>query len=234
MSLTAIIPAAGESTRMGGETRKPWMTLADEPILYRTCRALNAIEAVTEIILVLHPADVDRAKAEHGTQLKDCGVSLIVAGGRCRAESVWNGIEVVSAGAELIAVHDAVRPFIGPGIGAQLVKMAKQRGGAVPVTPLADTIKRVEADAVVETPRRAGLVRVQTPQVFQSDLLIDAYEYAQRTGGLSESITDDASLVEQFGHEVAIVLGEEYNFKITTPRDLRMAEALLAAGITPV
>jgi 2-C-methyl-D-erythritol 4-phosphate cytidylyltransferase len=216
---------------MGGDIRKPWMELAGQPIIYRTCRRLREVEGVSEIILALHPDDVDRAQNELWDDLTAAGVSMIVAGGANRAESVWNAVQVVAADSELIAVHDAVRPFISPVICEQLFKMAARRGAAVPIVPLADTVKRVEADLVVETPRRLGMVRVQTPQVFSSDLFIDACEYALSTGGFTDSITDDASLVERYGKEVAVILGEEYNFKITTPRDLKIAEALFATGV---
>jgi 2-C-methyl-D-erythritol 4-phosphate cytidylyltransferase len=115
-------------------------------------------------------------------------------------------------------------------IAGDLVKAARARGAAAPVTPLADAVKRIEGDTVIETPRRLGLVRAQTPQAFQTDILIAAYEYALATGGLPSG-GDDAALVEAHGGEVAAVLGEEYNIQLTTPRDFRLAEALLAAGL---
>jgi 2-C-methyl-D-erythritol 4-phosphate cytidylyltransferase len=96
---------------------------------------------------------------------------------------------------------------------------------------MVDTTKRVEGDQVVLTLPRLGMMRVQTPQVFQSDLLIEAYEYAIRTGGLSANITDDSSLVEALAEPVAAVLGDELNLKITNPRDIQLAEALLQAGL---
>ncbi len=101
----------------------------------------------------------------------------------------------------------------------------------MPVIPLSDTLKRIDGDEVVETPRRAGLMRVQTPQVFRSDLLIEAYEYRMATGTLSEYITDDAQLVENLSQPVASVLGHPCNIKITTPEDLRLAALLLSAGL---
>jgi len=155
-------------------------------------------------------------------------MTLAVAGGDCRAASVWAGLEVVSAQSGLVAVHDAARPFLSPETARALVETAQKRGAAIPVVPLADTVKRVEVDVVTETPRRRGLMRVQTPQVFQSDLLIDAFEYALRTGGLSESIVDDAALLEARGIPVAAVYGDEAAIKITTRRDLEIAHAWLA------
>ncbi|MCL2000807.1 MAG: 2-C-methyl-D-erythritol 4-phosphate cytidylyltransferase, partial [Planctomycetes bacterium] len=129
------------------------------------------------------------------------------------------------------AVHDAVRPFFSLDAVSALFAIARRRGAAGPGIPLSDTLKQVEGDVVTETPRRAGLMRVQTPQVFRSDLLIEAYEYAIRTGGLSERITDDAQLVEALGREVAAVATDELNLKITSPLDMKIAQALLAAGL---
>ncbi|MCC8189813.1 MAG: 2-C-methyl-D-erythritol 4-phosphate cytidylyltransferase [Planctomycetes bacterium] len=231
--VSVIIPAAGEGVRMGGDRRKPFLTLAGEPILFRTCRALRALPAVLEIIIAVHPDDLEEVQNARWDEARRAGVELAVAGGSCRAESVWNAMQVVSARAELIAVHDAVRPFVGGDLLAALVSTARKRGAAVPVVPMLDTPKRIEGDTVVETPRRTGLMRAQTPQVFQSDLLIEAYEYRGRTGGLDDSVTDDAQLVEAMGGEVAAVYGSEINVKITTPADLRLAEAILAAGLAP-
>lgn len=230
-NVSVIIPAAGEGSRMGGGIRKPWIELDGEPILYRTCRVMKSMPGVNEIILSLHPEDAPHAQEEWWDDLSAVGVTLVVEGGATRAESVWNAVQVMGATSELVAIHDAVRPFVSREVCSLLFKTAADRGAAIPIVPLADTIKRTEGDSVTETPSRVSLVRVQTPQVFQSDIYIDACEYALRTGGFPESLTDDAMLVENFGQEVAVVLSEEYTFKITTPRDLRIAEALLTAGV---
>lgn len=226
-----IIPAAGNSTRMSGSVRKPFVELAGTPILFHACRRLRQIENVLEIILVAHPDDLPRIQGELWNQLESEGITLAVAGGDSRSESVWNGMEVVDARAEIIAVHDAARPFPSVPMMSELFALAIKRGAAIPVVPLSDTVKRIEGDMVVETPMRRGLMRVQTPQVFKSDLLIDAFEYVMRTGGLSDAVTDEAMAAEAAGVKVAALLSDEYNFKITTPRDLKIAEALLAAGV---
>ena len=232
MNVSVIIPAAGTSTRMGGTVRKPFLPLAGEPILVRTCRAMAALPNVREVIVAAHPEDLPAIESdEWAGRLRDAGMTLAVAGGACRAESVWNALQVVSAEAEIVAVHDAARPFVSADVAAALVSTAARAGAAVPVVPLADTVKRIEGDRVTETPRRTGLMRVQTPQAFRSDLLIDAYEYAIRTGGLTEAHVDDAQVVEAFGAEVSAVLSDELAFKITTPRDFQLAEAILAAGL---
>jgi 2-C-methyl-D-erythritol 4-phosphate cytidylyltransferase len=229
--VSIIIPAAGESARMGGDVRKPFLSIGGEPILFRTCRKLREAPGVFEIIVVLHPEDIEVIRDELWEEASAAGISLAVKGGKSRAQTVWNGLEVVSARAAIVAVHDAVRPFVPEDTIRALISTARKRGAAVPVVPMVDTPKRIEGDVILATPPRAGLMRAQTPQVFQSDLLIEAYEYAMRTGGLSDRITDDSQLVEALGKDVTVVFGSEYNIKITTPADVRLAEALLAAGL---
>lgn len=229
--VAVVIPAAGESIRMGGGARKPFMMLGGEPILFRTCRRLASVPGVFEVIVAVHPDDLPHLETELWDEAVAAGVTLAVAGGASRAESIWKAIEVVSARAELIAVHDAVRPFVSRDLVMALISTARRRGAAIPIIPLSDTPKRIEGDVVVDSPRRAGMVRAQTPQIFRSDLLIEAYEYAIRTGGLSESVTDDSLLVEALGREVAAVYGDECNLKITSPRDLKIAAAYLEAGL---
>lgn len=229
--VSVVIPAAGDSLRMGDELRKPLIQLGGEPILFRTCRHLAKVPGVFEIIVVAHPDDLIYLQETHIEEAAAAGITLTVAGGASRAESVWKGLEVVSARAELVAVHDAVRPFISLDVVAALISTARKRGAAVPIVPLSDSPKIIEGDVVVAHPKRDGMVRVQTPQVFQSDLLIEAYEYAIETGGLSNSMTDDSQLVSRLDREVAAVYGDEFNIKITTPRDLKLAQALLSAGL---
>jgi len=175
----------------------------------------------------VHPDAIERARPEFEGSL----ATIAVAGGDSRPASVWNAVMACDPRADLVAIHDAVRPFASAVLCKLLCETAAKRGAAVPILPINDTVKRTEGEVVAETIRRFDLKRVQTPQVFQLALFIEACEYVRSTGGFSEAITDDASIVEAFGREVAVVLGEEYNFKITTSRDLRMAEALLAAGL---
>ncbi len=229
--LSVIVPAAGISERMGGGVRKPLMAVGGEAILLRTCRKLKRLRGLLEIIVVAHQDDVAYLQDERWEELHAAGVELVVAGGDSRAESVWHGLEVVGAKAEVVAVHDAVRPFFSLDVAEALLATARRIGAAIPVRPLSDTVKRVSGDRVEETVRRTGLMRVGTPQVFKSDVLIEAFEYGLRTGGIGNRITDDAQLVEEMGGTVGAVLDSEYNIKITSPSDLRLAEALLAAGL---
>lgn len=227
MNISAIIPAAGESTRMKQLQRKPFLSVGGEPILLRTCKMLASQPEINELIIVAHPEDVEKVRDTYTEILGAGTVVIVVAGGECRAESVWNGLCIADPQAELIAVHDAVRPFMSREVCEQLFLTAQKRGAAIPVLPLTDTIKRVEVDKVTETLRRVGVMRVQTPQVFRRELLVEAYEYARETGGLSDRITDDAALVEAMESEVAAVLGDPFNLKITTAADLQLLELFI-------
>ena len=228
---TAIIPAAGDSSRMGGAQRKPWLPLAGEPIILRTVRLLKAVKAVEEIILAVHPDDLAYAQDVMGEKLEKAGVTLIIAGGATREETVRKALEVTDPMCEIVAVHDAVRPFADRSMCDALCKMARDFGAAITVTPVTDTIKRVHADRVTDNVRRLGLMAAQTPQCFRRELLVEAFAYADNTGGVSENITDDSSLVEAYGHEVRCILGSAQNFKITTKEDLQLAELMLKAGM---
>ncbi|GHT01066.1 2-C-methyl-D-erythritol 4-phosphate cytidylyltransferase [Planctomycetales bacterium] len=224
---SAIIPAAGDSSRLSGARRKPWLPLGGEMLVARVVRLLKAVPAVAEIILAVHPDDENFARDEIGESLRQTGVDLIVVGGKTRAETVLNALQATDANHEVVAIHDAARPFADRGMCNALCKMARQGGAAIPVVPVCDSIKRVSADRVVENVRRLGLMAAQTPQCFKREILIDAYAYAAATGGIGEHITDDAGLVENYGREVRVILGSANNFKITTKEDWRRAELLV-------
>lgn len=230
-SVCLIIPAAGDSTRMRASKRKPWLPLGGKPIILRTLELFQSLPWIEEIVLVVNKADEEEVNGALWESLSARGVSLIVTGGANRAESVWNGLQVSDPSCEVVAVHDAVRPFISIDTCKALMRTARDRGAAVPVIPMQDTVKRIEGDRVTETIRRLGLVAVQTPQCFRRELLLEAFDFARRTGGILENMTDDASLIEAYGSEVHAILGSSANLKITTQEDLVIAEAMLKARV---
>ncbi len=229
--VSVILPAAGESSRMGLQVRKPFLQLGGITILERTCRRMRETKLVDEIILAVHPDDLDNAQGKDWPTLEKAGVTMVVAGGVNRAESVWNALQVSDPTADVVAVHDAVRPFVSVSLCRALFKLAEKRGAAIPANPVSDTIKRIEGDTILETIQRVGLMSVQTPQAFRRSVLLDAFDFVHSTGGLSERITDDASMVEAYGLEVAVIHGEPYNLKITTRDDLKLAEMLLGSNL---
>jgi 2-C-methyl-D-erythritol 4-phosphate cytidylyltransferase len=220
----AVVPAGGMGTRMGRRRPKQYLSLAGAPILVHTVRALSGCDAVAGLILAVPP---DRIAAT-GRMLRGVeGAIEVVAGGATRQESVWCGLQAVPADARWIVIHDAVRPFITRELVARLLAAARRCGAATCGLPVRETLKRVSGQTVHSTVDRDGLWLVQTPQVFDRDVLWEAHEKARRDGFAG---TDDAVLVERLGGRVAMVPGLPQNLKITTPEDLRVARLWLARG----
>jgi 2-C-methyl-D-erythritol 4-phosphate cytidylyltransferase len=225
--LSVIIAAAGSGTRMGGVS-KPFLTLRRRTILSYSLETFASLPETREIIVVVSPRDLAAATKSLARAMKRCKISHIVQGGEIRQESVANGLKHVAPDAELIAVHDAARPFASAELVKRVITAALKHGAAIPAAPVKDTLKRAGKDGrVMETVPREGLWHVQTPQIFDAKLLRDAYKkYAHRG-----EFTDDALLVERMGHPVFIVPSDHTNLKITTPEDMLLARTLLTRGV---
>jgi len=216
----AVIVAAGTASRMGG-IDKVMAPLTGEPMIQRTVRTFQECDAISEIVIVTRPdlivpitnltANMDKVKA-------------VVAGGKSRQESVGLGLNALSDKVKLAAIHDGARPLITWQVIDRAVRAANSYGAAAPAIPVKDTIKVVTGGIVKNTPDRATLQAVQTPQVFDIDLLRGALKKAETDGA---QVTDDCSAVELMGMSVKIVEGDERNIKVTTPMDLKIAELLL-------
>ncbi|MEI8409594.1 MULTISPECIES: 2-C-methyl-D-erythritol 4-phosphate cytidylyltransferase [unclassified Kribbella] len=226
MSTAAIIPAAGLGLRLGGETPKAFREVGGESLLVHAVRGLLAATAADlACFVVAVPAGTEDAVQKELEPYAGNARLLVVAGGAERADSVRAALELVPVdGIDCILVHDAARAFVPAPVVERVV--AAVRGGAsavVPAVPVTDTIKRVSAAGeVVDTPDRSTLVAVQTPQGFDPAVL----RRAHAAGGAGA--TDDAMLCERLGVTVLTVEGSEDAFKVTRPRDLLLAEALLA------
>lgn len=219
MSTVAVVPAAGSGERLAAGAPKAFVNLGGRPMLELALEGLRNSGVVDSVVVAVPPRRTDQAKLVFG------GDAVIVAGGADRTESVRLALEAVGD-ADFVLVHDAARALTPPSLIARVVE-ALQSGHAavVPGLPVSDTIKAVDANGVVlGTPERSGLRAVQTPQGFRTDLLRRAYAGAGAGG-----FTDDASLVEATGTPVQVVAGDPLAFKITTPNDLLLAEALLGA-----
>ena len=218
-----MVAAAGGSTRMGQP--KQHILLGEHPVLIHTLLALQQVEAVDEILLIARPEDIDGFLA----QAKAVGVSKLrsaVAGGATRQQSVANGLAALPSHATLVGVHDGARPLIDPDTVAAVIATAAECGGAAVAVPVKDTLKRTDEDGIIlDTPDRANLWRVQTPQVFDRAALCAALEAALAAG---RDYTDDCQLMEAAGHKVKLVKGLDTNLKLTTPEDIRLAQALMA------
>lgn len=222
----ALIPAAGKGSRMAHSVKKPYLKLAQKPILAHTIQRFEQNSAVDAIFVIV---DRDDFSACHAAVLhpdRFTKVQTLVEGGETRQMSVYNGIRALSADVDFVIVHDGVRPFVTDEIIFECLAAADEYGAAVAAVPVKDTIKGANAESfIVETPGRDRLWAVQTPQVFRKSLLEEAHQAAQAR---QLTATDDASLVEQLGFPVKLVKGSYANLKITTPIDLKVAEVLIS------
>lgn len=221
--LTAIIVAAGSSQRMGFD--KLFALLGDRPVLAHTIDAFEHTESVSEIILVTR-ADRIGEFEELVRQNQFGKVSQIVPGGTHRQDSVRGGLERVAHDSRFVAVHDAARPLVTPEQIERVFALAREHGGAALAAPITDTVKRADENRFVAGGvSRDSLFAMQTPQIFARDLLARAYA---DVAAKNLSVTDEVSAVENLGEKVLLVANEEWNVKITYPRDLLLAQAVLA------
>ena len=216
----AVIVAAGTASRMGG-IDKVMEPICGEPMILRTVRAFQECDAVREIVIVTRQ---DLLVPIMDLCHKFEKVQSVVVGGDSRQESVERGLQALSCKAKLVAVQDGARPLITYEVIDRTVRAANAYGAAAPAIPVKDTIKEVKGGIVAKTPDRKLLQAVQTPQVFDIDLLQAALKKAKDDGA---EVTDDCSAVERLGMSVKIVPGDEKNIKVTTPLDLKIAELFL-------
>lgn len=216
----AVIVAAGSASRMEG-TDKIFTLLDRLPVICRTVEAFQKCSLIDEIVLVTRPEKLERLSRLCPAYPK---VWMVVPGGETRLGSVLAGLRAVSEQTQLVAVQDGARPLVSEKVISAAVVQAGRCGAAAPAVPVKDTIKVASGGAVVETPDRSRLFAVQTPQVFDVDLLRGALQNAQEK---QLPVTDDCSAVEAIGKIVFLTEGSEENIKITTPLDLELAEAIL-------
>lgn len=218
----AIIAAAGSSVRYGGEN-KLMQELGGMPVLARTLLAVDRAGSIDEIVIAAREDEL----LPYAQLCKTFGIQKpvrVVPGGATRTESVLRAALEASEGATLLAVQDGARPLVTSALIDDAVAAAQRYHAAAPAVPVTDTIK-VAHDGIVEsTPERSTLFAVQTPQVFDAELLKAALQDALRADA---ALTDDCSAVERFGKEVHLTAGDRENIKITTPLDLMIAEAIL-------
>lgn len=217
--VAAIIVAAGSGIRMGG-LDKLFADLGGQPLLARTVTAFEACPLVDEIILVSSEANLDRCwKLVRSCDFRK--VTELVPGGARRQDSVLEGLNLVKD-CPWVIIHDGVRPFVDSALIAAGLQAAREHGAAVAAVPVKDTVKVVNAERLIRnTPGRDSLWSAQTPQVFRTELIREAYRDAYG------DVTDDASLLERSGHPVKVYLGSYDNIKITTPEDLDFAVCIL-------
>jgi 2-C-methyl-D-erythritol 4-phosphate cytidylyltransferase len=221
--VSAVIVAAGSSRRMGFD--KLFALLRGKPVIAHSIAAFEKTPEIGEIILVIQAGKKSRL-VELIAHERWKKVTQIVEGGAERHLSVWRGLQAVSASAGFVAIHDGARPLTTPAVIRHCLDLARDTGAACVAAPVPDTVKRASDTGIVtESVERAGLWAMQTPQIFSTRIILQAYAAIMTSG---ELVTDEVSAVQRLGVNIALLRNDEWNFKITIPRDLELAEHVLA------
>jgi 2-C-methyl-D-erythritol 4-phosphate cytidylyltransferase len=222
--VSAVIVAAGSSRRMGFD--KLFASLRGKPVVAYSVAAFERTREIGEIIIVTREEQKERLEemiAAEGWKK----VKRLVEGGAERHHSVWAGLQAVDGRATHVAIHDGARPLTTPAVIHACLELARRTGAACVASPVPDTIKRADGDGLVTgSVERTGLWAMQTPQIFSSPVILQAYAAIMSSG---ETVTDEVSAVQRMGVNIALLRNDEWNFKITIPRDLELAEHVLAA-----
>jgi 2-C-methyl-D-erythritol 4-phosphate cytidylyltransferase len=226
----AILPAAGLGTRMGAETPKQFLELDGVPLVIFTLRRLAACPEISEFFIATLAEEAEPLKSRLARENLARPVH-VVRGGGSRHESVGNALEEIGEDAEIVLIHDAVRPLVTCDQVARAIAAAEERGAAILGIPALDTVKEVKRTSdpgdvalITATIPRERIVLAQTPQAFRLALLRQAYAYAARDGHVA---SDEAGLVERLGHDVYVVLGSSRNVKVTRPGDMELVRFYL-------
>lgn len=223
--VSAIIPAAGQGTRMKTTVNKQYLSLKGKTILSYTLDVFEKCPLVDEIVVVINANEVEvfRKKVLHRGHYKKIRV---VFGGKTRQESVYNGLMALNPKCDLVMIHDGARPLVGESLLIKCIYETLKYNATIVAVPAKNTIKVVNSEGIVQsTPDRKKLFEVQTPQTFKLPLILEAHKKAAEDGFLG---TDDASLLERLGEKVKIIRGHYNNIKITTPEDLMIASAMIS------
>ena len=226
-SISVIIAAAGKGTRLGGDIPKQYLMIGSKPVLAKTLKVFSDMDEIDHIFIVANEEYIKHCRNIVGSYEIN-KVRDIVRGGCERQESVYNALKAIGEkcpDTDYVLVHDGARPFISERIINEGIKFAEIYGAAAPGVMPKDTIKvKNEKNFSVDTPNRANLVSIQTPQVFKFDEILECHEKIRYNG---EKVTDDTMVVEKYGYSVYLYDGEYTNIKVTTPEDLILAERLI-------
>ncbi len=226
MKACALIVAGGSGLRMKKAVRKQYLLLKDKPILFHTLIPFISCKKIYEIFLVVPKDDIFYVQDKIIPFLCSSKSIHIVPGGKERQDSVFNGLCAIKKKPDFVVIHDGVRPFITKEMINRGLESAYEKGSVIFATKAFDTLKKAGNDRIIEkTLDRKKIWLAQTPQIFPYDIISDAHKMAKKQGLYG---TDDASLVEMAGNKVHIIKGKRFNIKITTPEDMRLAQALLS------
>ena len=220
----AIIPAAGAGLRMGDGVAKQFRLLEGKPVLLHAIEAVVGNKRISGAVVVVPSTDVEAvAKILDESDIKK--VIKVIAGGVTRSDSVAEGIKVLPADSTYVLIHDGVRPFVGQRLIDEVIDAAMESQAATAAIPVSDTLKSVSGTKITGSISRKDVWRIQTPQCFNLKILQEGLHKAKQDGFIA---TDESSLVERINKEVKVVAGDETNIKITTPADMKLAEAIAA------
>lgn len=222
--VAVIVAAAGASTRFGGKVKKPFAKIDGRAVMLRTLELFVNRDDVCQLLLAVGEDDYDMVQTKYGANLGFMGIKM-VKGGPQRWQTVQNALAQVTAEADLVAVHDAVRPCLTAARITDVFSAAERSGAAILAAPIDETLKLVGNDGVIEsTLDRRGRYVAQTPQVFKREWIVDAYA---RLTSTNADPTDDAQVLEEAGYKVTIVESDSSNLKITRQSDLKLADAII-------
>jgi len=219
----AVIVAGGRGTRMNSDIPKQFIEINGKPILRHTVEKFLMLDPAPEIIIVL-PTDLKEQWKQYCLRTGFLERFRMVSGGMTRFHSVQNALQYVEDGAT-VAIHDAVRPFVSCGLLEKLYSEAEEKEAVIPTIPMTDSVRTITEEQSSKAIDRSSLVMVQTPQVFHSEVLKEAYKAAYLP-----TFTDDAAVVESAGHTISLAQGEKFNLKITTREDLAVASAIFSSS----
>ena len=225
MKVSGILVGAGLGLRMGGDVKKPFIQINDKPVFLHTIDRFSQCSLISEIVLIVGEPEINIVQDTWRDSLHAYNIKKIVPGGKRRQDSVFNGLCNVDADAEIVLIHDLVRPLVKKEHIEAVIYKTREYKAAILAAPMKATVKEVNDDlSINRTIPRNKLWMAQTPQGFEKTLIMNVFRQFQHTG---REFTDDAQMVEEAGHPVYIVPGSDENIKITTPDDIRIAKALL-------
>lgn len=223
--ISAILVAAGKGLRMKSGVRKQYMLLAGQPIIAHTIKVFDACSLIDTICLVLPETDIPFFEQRILPDISLKTTLILSPGGDHRQASVYKGLLKINDPGGIVLIHDGVRPFVTPELITACIEETGKTGACIPAVRTSDTLKRVDQfEKIINTVKRDDIVMAQTPQAFSFDLIRHAHERCLKDG---VSVTDDASIAEYTGVSVKVIQGLKENIKITTPEDLKLAQALL-------
>lgn len=228
MKVVALIAAAGLGKRMNAKISKPFIPIFGKPILAYTIEKFEQCKFIEKIYLIVNQEERDFCSKDIILKYNFSKVQELIEGGETRQDSVYNGLKVLDPDTDIVVIHDGARPLVEETIIQESIEAAQEYGAAIAAVPLKDTVKKSRKDFFInETLNREEIWRAQTPQTFKYDIILSAYHQSYKEKFFA---TDDAAIVERYGHKVKMIIGSEENIKITTPFDIIIAENFLKRG----